>query len=250
MCSVSEHTGKKYRSKNYGDVVVTNYVNNKNVFVKFLHTGYETKAELKDVKKGNIKDKFAKTVYGVGITGDESTTENGKHIKEYVVWSSLLQRCYDVKFLKRYLTYEGCVVSENFKYFPYFKEWYLKQIGSNKDGWELDKDILVKGNRLYSEDTCCFVPKEINLLFSKAHSENGELPIGVSYHNKGCRYKARISVNGSNNYLGLFNTPEEAFQAYKRAKESYIKAVADKWKDQIDPRVYEALMNWKVEITD
>lgn len=59
-----------------------------------------------------------------------------------------------------------------------------------------------------------------------------------------------MSKNGEVIHLGYFDTPEEAFYAYKPVKEAYIKALAEKWKDQIDTRAYEALMNWTIEITD
>ena len=64
------------------------------------------------------------------------------------------------------------------------------------------------------------------------------------------KYKATISKNNVKLYLGLFDTPEEAFQAYKTAKEEYIKEVADKGKESISPKVYRAMYNYKVEITD
>ena len=114
--------------------------------------------------------------------------------------------------------------------------------------FHLDKDILVKGNKIYSEDTCCFVPICINNLFTLRGLKRGELLIGVS--KKGDRFCASIHKHGKQKGLGTFDTELEAFWAYKEAKEAYIKELAEKWKDQIDPRVYEALMKYQVEITD
>ena len=110
----------------------------------------------------------------------------------------------------------------------------------------MDKDILVKGNKIYSEDTCCFVPREINSLFVKRKKSRGNFALGVDYKKSVKKFRARCG----NKHLGLFNTELEAFYAYKQAKETYIKEVANKWKDQIDPRVYNALMKYEVEITD
>ena len=141
-------------------------------------------------------------------------------------------------------------MSDNFKYYPYFKNWCSKQVGFGNKGWQLDKDILIKGNKIYSEDTCCFVPAEINSLFIKCDRSRGEYPIGVNYHKRDRKYVAKISRFKEDIHLGYFYTPDEAFNAYKEAKEAYIKEVANKWKDQIDLRVYEALMNYQVEITD
>ena len=120
-------------------------------------------------------------MYGVGVVGEEATRINNRQIKERELWSSMLTRCYDDKFHSRSQTYVGCSVSDNFKYFPYFKEWCNQQIGFNIEGFELDKDILVKGNKIYSEDTCCFVPREINSLFVKRKKSRGNFALGVDY---------------------------------------------------------------------
>ena len=116
-------------------------------------------------------------------------------------------------------------------------------------GWELDKDILIKGNKVYSPETCCFVPQEINCLFTNCKSVRGKYPIGVTKTVNG-KYKARINKNGDRIDLGLFDTPEEAFQVYKIAKELHIKEVADKWRGQITEPCYEAMYAYEVEITD
>jgi hypothetical protein len=149
-------------------------------------------------------------------------------------------------------SYEGVEMSENFKFYSYFKEWCNKQIGFGNEGWHLDKDILVKGNKIYSEETCCFVPAEINTLILRADRIRGKYPIGV-YHDTSKvhkRFSARVSKGGKYKRFGSYLTPEEAFYVYKKEKESHIQEIANKWKEQIDPRVYEALMNWTIEITD
>ena len=118
-------------------------------------------------------------------------------------------------------------MSENFKRYSYFKEWCNKQIGFDQDGWQLDKDILFKGNKLYSEDTCCFVPPEINSLILKADRIRGEYPVSV-YHDTSKihkRFSARVSKNGKHKRFGSYRTPEEAFYVYKREKEKYIKEI-------------------------
>ena len=148
------------------------------------------------------------------------------------------------------MTYDDCTVSANFKHYPYFKEWYFKQIGHDQESWELDKDILVKGNKVYSEDTCCFVPKDLNNLLTHRKKDKGLYPVGVSYKPRINRYIAQIRKFKKVIHLGCFATPEQAFYAYKQAKEAYIKEVAELYKDQIDIRVYEALMKYEVDIND
>ena len=163
----------------------------------------------------------------------------------------MLQRCYSTTLKKKYPTYEGCEVSDNFKSYEYFYEWCNKQIGfSNKD-WHLDKDLLTKGNKIYSESTCIFIPREINSLLTKSTATRGEYLIGVSWRKKDKAFVATVSRNkGQPEHLGLFKTELEAFKAYKIAKEAFVKEQANKWKDNIDPRAYRALMNYEVDIDD
>lgn len=100
-----------------------------------------------------------------------------------------------------------------------------------------------------SPNTCCFVPNEINVVLTSSKAKRGNLPIGV-HKSKSGKYKSQIKSNGIVKYLGAFNTPEEAFETYKIEKELYLKELADKWKDLIAPRVYQAMYNYQVEITD
>ena len=243
--------GDVFKTKSYGDLIVTKYVNSKAVCVKFVVTGYETTTKASNVIVGSVKDRLLPTVHGIGITGDSQVRVDGKHTKEYRLWNNMLKRCYSVGCQKVRPTYIDCSVSENFRYLEYFKEWCNNQIGFNSvdekgKPFALDKDILVKGNRVYNEDVCVFVPQEVNLLFTKRDKSRGEYPIGVSFH----KSRGMLTATLNNKYLGYFNTAEQAFQVYKTAKEAYIKEVANKWKDKIDPKVYEALMNYEVHIDD
>ena len=168
-----------------------------------------------------------------------------------MLWQSMLQRCYSDTFKKRYPTYEGCEASENFKSYEHFYEWCHKQIGFGNKGWHLDKDLLIKGNKVYSENVCIFIPKEINTLLDKREASRGEHLIGVCLCEKSKAFVAQVNKNkGKQERLGLFKTEIEAFNAYKKAKESFIKEQAEKWKSQIDQRAYEALMKYEVSIDD
>lgn len=159
----------------------------------------------------------------------------------YKKWRQMIKRCGNPK----YPTYKDCVICEDWHTFSNYEKWHNEHY---VEGWHLDKDILVKGNKTYSPDTCSFVPKEINNLFIKCGNIRGDLPIGVK-RGSNCKFYAQISKNVKT-YLGSYNTLEEAFQAYKVAKEMWIKEVANKYKDKLEPRVYNALMKYEVEITD
>jgi hypothetical protein len=175
---------------------------------------------------------------------------NGKIVMEYSLWKNMLRRCYSVKTQVKQPTYVGCTVSENFKDYSFFYKWVQQQIGFNLAGYQLDKNLLIKGYRIYFEDTCVFVPKTLNTLLLNRLRYRGDCPLGVVLHQGGNRYLARLSALGKNSRLGCFKTPKEAFQVYKTAKEAHIKRMAELYKDRVDIRVYEALMAYTVEITD
>ena len=248
--------GSVFKTKLYGDLIITKYINHKEVYVKFLETGYETKAYFGNIKKGIVRDRSVPSVIGVGIVGDEVTKVNGNFLKEYNLWQALLRRCYCDKFHVKCPTYKDCSVSDNFKYYPYFKEWCNNQIGFNVlddkgNRFELDKDLLIKGNKAYSEDTCCFIPREINVALIYNQTKKGNHPIGVSYSKVNNKFVVYVKKGeGSREYLGYFEDASVAFLAYKASKEAYLKELANKWKDKIDPRVYEALIGWEINIDD
>ena len=244
--------GKVCKSKSSGDFEVLKYNDAKDVEIQFVNTGFEKTVQFGHIKSGEVKDPYSPSVHGVGVTGTKYPSyEYGVQTKEYQMWVGMLERCYDEALKKRCPTYESCKVSENFKYYEYFYGWCNKQIGFGNDGWHLDKDLLVKGNKVYSETACVFLPVEINSLLTKSTASRGKHLIGVSWNKKDNAFVARVAKNkGKQEYLGSFKTEIEAFNAYKTAKELYIKEVANKFKSQIDLRAYNALMSYEVMIDD
>ena len=244
--------GKVFKSTSSGDFKILKYNDRANVEIQFLNTGFETVARLNHIRNGKVKDPYAPSVCGVGVLGTRyPSSEYGVHTKEYKLWCNMLRRCYSDDFKKKRPTYEGCEVSENFKSYEYFYEWCNKQVGFNNKDWQMDKDLLVKGNKVYSESTCVFIPQEINSLLINCTASRGKHLIGVYWSKTANAFVSRVSRNkGGSEHLGLFNTEIEAFNAYKQAKENYIKELANKWKDRIDGRAYNALMNYEVNIDD
>jgi len=176
-------------------------------------------------------------------------------VKEYSVWKHMLRRCTD-EFGDDWPSYSECTVSENFKSYTFFYEWCQEQVGfgnveDNGNMWCLDKDLLVKGNKLYSEDTCVFIPLRINNIIIKRDKARGEYPIGVSFDSERSKFKASCGTGkGGRKLVGRYSTVEQAFQAYKTFKEALIKEVANDYKNLIDPRAYQALMNYEVNEND
>lgn len=184
-------------------------------------------------------------VFGVG-NNDLLHTKLSLYYKK---WYCMLQRCYDPKLHKKAPTYKECSVCKEWHTLSNFKKWLEDESNGYRDGYHLDKDIIVKGNKIYSPSTCCFIPPEINALFTKSQSVRGKFPIGVSKTKYGL-FVARISTNRS--HIGVFENPNDAFLAYKCEKEKLIKSLANKYfnKGDITEKVYNALMNYQVKPTD
>lgn len=191
------------------------------------------------------KDRRRKLVYGFGVNDLYELS----HTISFNKWFNMIRRCYDKKYHRNKPSYENAIVCEEWKYFSKFKEWFDRNY---REGYHLDKDILVKGNKVYSPNTCCFVPNEINCLLTKSDRARQNLPIGVKLSKNKKNYEARLSIYKGYVHLGTYLTPEEAFLSYKKAKEDWIKKTAKEHFDNksITEEVYNALLNYQVCITD
>ena len=243
-------TGSKYKVNCGATLTIVEDLGWDNVIVRF-DSGYVTKTQRSSILKGTVKDKLFRSVYGVGYHG-VGEYDWVSHKVAYRTWVDVLKRVYvENKSRTSYLNVSVCDEWHNFQNFA---EWFYNQefhVAKDENGkrYDLDKDILVKGSKTYSPETCCFVPNEINCLFIRNKRFRGSLPIGVTKSGK--RFAARLSKGfGNRVYLGSFKTETEAFLAYKQAKELYLKELAEKWKDKIDDRAYNVLMNYEVDIDD
>ncbi len=196
-----------------------------------------------------------KLICGLGINDRKYMSFSaGTIIKEYNLWHSMLARCSE-DLWNRYPTYSGTTCSENFKHYSYFYEWCHEQVGfGNKDekgrSWCLDKDLLIKGNKVYSEETCVFVPQSINTILNKTCSKRGLHLLGVHFDKTTQKFVAQCYAEGKKKKIGRYTTEEQAFEAYKTFKEALIKEVAKDYKCQIDDRVYQALLLYCVDRED
>ena len=248
---------------------IVEYKNRNDIIIQFedeykyrLHTNYQA------FKNGVCKNPFYPSVCGHGYLGVDKNGnvpktrefKDGKSVRtqEYAKWKGMLGRCFDSKFKEKYPTYKDITCCERWLCFANFLEDFeiLKQEynWSENETLNLDKDILHKGNKIYNLENCILVPQWINLLFIKSDAKRGSYPVGVSYNKRAKKYRARCNVNGKLISLEYYNTIEEAFSAYKIAKEQEIKRVADdcvsKGYVTKDSRLYKAMINYQVEIDD
>lgn len=190
-------------------------------------------------------------LFGVGINDvdynvklyEEGPKVNGKRYQKliwicpfYRKWQDMLSRCYSEQV---YPTYIGCLVCESWLRLSVFKTWMMAQDWKNK---QLDKDLLIPGNKVYSPDTCLFVESRVNSFIVEHDKRRGDYPIGVSYDKKGEFYRAQCKSveTGKNTNLGAYETPEEAHKVWLdfKLKQAYILAA-----EQTDERVARALID-------
>ena len=96
------------------------------------------------------------------------------------------------------------------------------------------------------------MPSEVNAVLTKSDKQRGNFPIGVKPNKSKKRFEARLSINKQYYHLGTYESPELAFIAYKAGKQAWIRKLAYEYyiNGHISQRVYEALQNYEVEISD
>jgi hypothetical protein len=244
-----EREGKIFLTKQGYNIKLLNYNKADDCKIVFLDN-YLTvinNVQYCHILDGSIRNPYHKSIYNKGFIGVGISFKDTK--KAYSYWHRLLERCYNERLKEKRPSYKTVSVCDEWHNFQNFAKWFDDNYNIEfMDGWQLDKDILIKGNKIYSPKTCCFVPSEVNTLFTKSNSIRGEFPLGVSKLKN--RFYARINKGDKNIYLGSFKSTDEAFNSYKIEKEKYIKEIADKWKDKINKKVYNAMYNYKVEISD
>ena len=159
----------------------------------------------------------------------------------------MIGRCY-CKECTEYNSYgaRGVTVCDSWLNYQNFARWWEENYLGEE--YDLDKDVINKNSKQYNPENCCFLPREINTALTSRRRERGDLPIGVRI--KEGAIIAQINYMGSKKHLGTFKTIEEAFQAYKKEKEKCLKEYADKYKNKLPKKVYDALYSYKVDIND
>ena len=209
---VGEEGINKFGSK----MVIKEYRGCMDIDVYFPEYNWTFKhAQYTSFKNKSIKCPYEPRYFGKGYLGEGKykVRENSKINPWFKIWHHMLERCYDPKYQEKYPTYKGCTVEDYLLNFQNMSEWldknYYKVPGEKMC---LDKDILCKGNKVYSRDTCIFVPERINLLFTKRDNDRGKNPIGVSDLPSGNYQVQCNNEHGESVYLGVYSSKEEAFQ--------------------------------------
>jgi hypothetical protein len=237
------HLGEMSFNKNGTPIKIIRYVNTSDLTIEFQDE-YKVQKNItyQNFKRGQIKNPYDPLMTKRGYLGEGKyqAKPNGKNTKEYSIWGALFKRCYCNESQRyRYPAYEGCSVCKEWHNFQLFAKWY-------EDSWyqvddermHIDKDILIKGNKIYSPDTCLLVPQRINMLF-QTKARKDDLPTGV-WKNINGKYVS--SYNG--NHIGVFETVAEAADAHDFEMRIHIRGVAEEYKDKIPKKLYDALIEY------
>lgn len=239
-----EVEGKHFMSNNCGRFVIEKYIKSSEVYIRFEQTGNILKTCISSIMQGAVRDNMSTTVQGVGIVGDFVASKENKQDKAYSSWNAILSRCLNSKVKEKQPTYADCTVDGKWHYFKEYKAWYDSQIGFDKEGYQTDKDLLVRGNLHYSEDTCCLIPRDLNTYIAK-------IPIYgcttcIRYKVKTYQYSVETTYEGEKLHLGYYSTYNEAFRVLKAFKESALKEYAERYKGLVSDKVYNRLMNFEI----
>lgn len=234
-------------------MTIVDYRNYYEVDILFDHRYLVKNIEYSQFKRGTLVNNMLPTVYDHGYIGygKYKVSVDGKHTPQYIAWKSMLNRCYGERFHKISPTYSDCVVCNDWLNYQNFAKWYDDNFYVIEDEkMALDKDILTKGNKIYSPQNCVYVPTIINLLFTKRQKLRGKFPVGVSLSKNRKSYEAWSGNSKKRVYLGSYDTAYKAFSTYKNYKENIIKIVANHYKDLIPTSLFEAMIKYEVDIND
>lgn len=249
-----ERIGLKKENR-YGSLMeIIEYKSRHDILVKFIKHGNIVSTTWNHFKSGGVRNVYDRTVCNNGYIGEGiyKVKINGKVAPQYNTWVKMLDRCYSINKSVRYPTYKDCTVCDEWHNFQNFASWYDENYYEIEGKiMELDKDILIKGNKVYRPEACVFVSHDINSLILKTDSRRGKYPIGVSLEKRYNKFVAQCADPFSNrSFVGHFDNPIDAFNAYKEYKESIIRQVADIYRGRIPTNLYNALIDYEVDIFD
>lgn len=215
------NVGDFFSSNNYGEASVVSVDSASSVLVRFTETGYECVVTMDNAMSGRVKDKLKRSILGFGFIGIGSATSTSK---AYVIWRGMIQRCYSVVEGRNH-HYTECSVCDEWRDFQVFAKWYNDKNPEGKD-LQLDKDILLEGNKHYSPEKCLLVTQQLNKKFKTSMQTNNTSGFkGVSFEKKSNKWVARVTIgNKKRHRVGLFESAEDA----NKARLEYMKQMSER----------------------
>lgn len=230
-----------------GKFTVVKMLGGENVLCRF-EDGHELVFQRGNVRVNNVWNPYHPFIYGKGYIG---VGKYGAKDKAHEYWSKMMQRAYCEKYKAEHPTYEKVTVCSEWLNYQNFAEWCVSRKQYGKLKFNLDKDIVIRGNKVYAPDKCSLVPQRVNKLLVTKNLINPAVPLGVKIirdkiSKEIIGYTAACADNGSDMYFGYHKNIRDAFFAYKIGKEALIKSVAKDCKEDLDDLVYDALMRYTV----
>jgi len=217
-----KHIGSTYRTNEGYSLKVIDGGSKPN-YVTVQIEDWITEKTMGNIKKGNVKYPFHPSVCGIGFYGTEEILDKFAYQK----WVDMLKRCYDSKTQVEHPSYIGCSVDIEWHNFSTFAKWIKKYYPRGGNRYDLDKDIRVQGNKIYSSSNCILVPTYLNSFMTNGRSTNTSGYVGVSWHKKNERWIARINLDKKAIILGGFKCIRTASRAYVEARAIEAKRLRD-----------------------
>lgn len=239
-----DRTGEVHYTTEGDKFTIIKYVNNRDSTIQFEDGVIQYNRDYKSIRLGVIKHLNNRNIYSIGYIGyGEYTYTNSP--KAYKTWHSMLQRCYETNTINN-LSYKNRIkVCEEWECFQNFVPWFNKNYNfETMNKWELDKDILCPKCNLYSPETCLFLPREINSRMCKTIQKIGQL-VGTR-ETKYFRFQS-VALFGDSIRRKNYASAEDAHNSWLEVRKYTFTKLAEKYKDSLDYRGYQALMNITVD---
>lgn len=241
--------GSVWASNSYGCFTVLEFKHSKDVTVAFKSTGYKVSVTSDAVRTGLVKDRLSPTVNGVGFIGSGKfyAKSGGVETGEYKAWRNMLERCYSGDYQSRHPSYIGCSVCSDWHNYQNFAEWYNANHPRDGKRYQIDKDISIPGNKVYSPEGCLFVSRDVNAFTMDRGAMRGRFMIGASLNKRSGRFIAncRNSFSKKGEHIGCFGSELEAHLAWRDRKSELAYELA---MIQDRDEVKRALLRWKLAL--
>lgn len=250
MKSTGILAGETFKTNEGGEVRVISVNGCFDIIIEHMDDhAHQSRVVSSQLRDGRIKNPYRPRIAGVGFlgSGPYKASENGRDTHAYTAWTKMLERVYCTKKQSKNKSYIGCLVAPEWHNFQEFCRWYEAQPFKG-EGYQLDKDILVPGNKQYGPAGSRFVPEPINKMLNTNVARRSSLPVGVTKSGK--KYSVKLSMSGAIKCIGSYESVEDAFSAYKSAREGYVRSMAEKYKDKMQKEIYDALMRYRVNAND
>lgn len=231
--------GLKFVTNGGEEVEIIEYENCKNCTIRFSDGSVKSNVPFIYLVTGAIRNKNKITTTGKGYFGIGKYVGyiNGKETKAYSTWRGMLKRCFDEKHQSKHVSYIGVTLCEEWYNFQNFAKWHEENYNPEiMQGWQLDKDALCPDCKIYSPETCCFLPAKINSMLQKQPVKNkAGLPKGVT------KVGAKFYSVYNGTYLGAFKTVDEAGEVYIEYKKQNFLKVLTEFETTLPPHILEIL---------